>query len=144
VLILGNSLGYIPEPDADLTILQESWRLLKARGLAAAGRHRRGGRAHENGPPGLARNRRRRGRLPAAGNQQNGRICAREMVLHKSRGMIRDKTYCIRLYDADNLAALAARAGFGDVQVHAGASALSPSLDVGCMNHRLVVVARKP
>jgi hypothetical protein len=66
------------------------------------------------------------------------------MVLHKSRGMIRDKTYCIRLYDADNLAALAARAGFGDVQVHAGASALSPSLDVGCMNHRLVVVARKP
>jgi hypothetical protein len=24
VLILGNSLGYIPEPDADLTILQES------------------------------------------------------------------------------------------------------------------------
>mgnify|MGYP003563316033 CR=1 FL=1 len=143
VLILGNSLGYIPEPHADLTILQESWRLLRPGGWllldvtdGEAVRAKIAPRAwHEIGDDVVVCRQR---------EIQNDRVCAREMVLHKSRGMIRDKTYCIRLYDADNLAALAARAGFGDVQVHAGASALSPSLDVGCMNHRLVVVARKP
>ena len=42
------------------------------------------------------------------------------------------------------LAALVTRAGFGDVQVHSDASALNRAEDVGCMNRRLVVAARKP
>jgi peptide chain release factor 2 len=44
---------------------------------------------------------------------------------------------------AEDLAALVSRAGFGDVQVHTDASALKRAEDVGCMNHRLVVAARK-
>ena len=43
----------------------------------------------------------------------DGRICAREMVLSKAHGMIRDRTYCIRPYAAEDLSALVARAGFG-------------------------------
>jgi hypothetical protein len=64
--------------------------------------------------------------------------------LSKTDGMIRDRTYSIRLYRADDLADLVKRAGFEGIQVHTDASALDPDLDVGCMNHRIVVAARKP
>jgi D-alanine-D-alanine ligase len=143
VLILGNSLGYIPEPDADLRILQESRRLLKPRGRllldvtdgeavsAKIAPHA----WHEIGDDVVVCRQR---------EVKDGFVCAREMVMSKKQGMIRDRTYCIRLYRADDLAALVVSAGFGDVQVHSDASALNRTEDVGCMNHRLVVAARKP
>lgn len=143
VLILGNSLGYIPEPDADLRILHESRRLLKSGGWllldVTDGDAVHGKIApqawHEIDDDVVVCRQR---------EVKDGRVCAREIVLSKDRGMIRDRTYCIRLYGADNLAALVARAGFGNVQVHTDMSALNRMEDVGCMNHRLVVVARKP
>ncbi len=67
----------------------------------------------------------------------------REMVLSKDKGLIRDKTYRIRLYGADELVALTRYAGFDEVRIHTDASAMNPGGDVGCMNHRLVVSARK-
>ena len=143
VLILGNSLGYIPEPDADLLILQESRRLLKSRGWLlldvsdgeAVSTKIAPHAWHEIGDDVVVCRQR---------EVKDGLVCAREMVLSKRQGMIRDKTYCIRLYGADDLAALVARAGFGDVQVHSDAAALNRTEDVGCMNHRLVLTARKP
>ncbi|MBL0713137.1 MAG: class I SAM-dependent methyltransferase [Desulfosarcina sp.] len=143
VLILGNSLGYIPEPDADLHILQEGRRLLKSQGRllldvtdGEALHARITPQAwHEIGDDVVVCRQR---------EVKDGRVCAREMVLSKDRGIIRDRTYCIRLYGADDLAALVTRAGFDGVQVHTDTSALNRTEDVGCMNHRLVVVARKP
>jgi D-alanine-D-alanine ligase len=143
VLILGNSLGYIPEPDADLRILQESRRLLRSRGWLlldvsdgeAVSAKMAPHTWHEIGVDVVVCRQR---------EVKDGFICAREMVLSKERGMIRDRTYCIRLYAADDLAALVSRAGFDDVQVHTDASALNHAEDVGCMNHRLVIAARKP
>lgn len=143
VLILGNSLGYLPELDADLRILKESLRLLKPRGWmlldvtdgAAACATVCPNAWHEIGNDVVVCRQR---------EIKNGRVCAREMVLSKTQGMIRDRTYCIRLYRAEDLAELVARAGFGRVKVHRDASALNRAEDVGCMNQRLVVVARKP
>jgi D-alanine-D-alanine ligase len=143
VLILGNSLGYMTEPDADLEILQESMRLLTPRGwllLDVAD----GGAActtlaplawHEIGDDVVVCRQR---------EVADGRICAREMVLSKTHGMIRDRTYCIRPYTADDLTALVARAGFVDIACYRDASALNRAEDVGCMSQRLVVSARKP
>lgn len=143
VLILGNSLGYIMEPDADLKILEESRRLLKPRGWllldvsnGEAARTKLAPQAWHEIDDDVVVCRQRELKI--------GRICAREMVLSKNKGLIRDKTYCIHLYDADELAALVNRAGFTDVNVHSDASAMNPTVDVGCMNHRLVAVARKP
>jgi D-alanine-D-alanine ligase len=143
VLILGNSLGYISDSDADLLILKESGRLLKP-----------GGRLlldvtdGESVPTKIS---------PQAWHQigedivvcrqreaKEGVISAREMVLSKSQGLIRDKTYRIRLYSQKSLTELVQNAGFGDVQIHTGASVMKVTEDVGCMNHRLVVSARKP
>lgn len=143
VLILGNSLGYILEPDADLNILKEGRRLLKSGGwllLDVADGEAVNAKItplawHEIGEDVVVCRQR---------EIREGRICAREMVLSKNSGMIRDKGYCIRLYGADDLAALVTRAGFDTVKVHTDAAALKCEEDVGCMNHRLVVVARKP
>lgn len=143
VLILGNSLGYIMEPEADLKILKESLRLLKSCGWllldvsnGEAARTKLTPQAwHEIGDDVLVCRQR---------EIEDGRICAREMVLSKKEGLIRDKTYCIQLYDADELTDLAIRAGFTDVNVHCDVSAMNVVADVGCMNHRLVAVARKP
>ena len=143
VLILGNSLGYITDPEADLKILEESLRLLKPRGWllldvsnGEAARTKLTPQAwHEIGEDVVVCRQR---------ELNGGRICAREMVLSKKEGIIRDKTYCIRLYNAEELTNLAIHAGFTDVNVHSDVSAMNAAADVGCMNHRLVAVARKP
>ena len=56
---------------------------------------------------------------------------------------IRDRTYGIRLYGADDLAALAARAGFEEIKVHPHGGRPQQGRDLGCMNHRLLVTARR-
>jgi hypothetical protein len=66
------------------------------------------------------------------------------MVLSKQKGLVRDKTYGIQLYGQQTLAALVIKAGFDKVTVYSDTSALPPDVDMGCMNHRLVAVARKP
>ncbi len=143
VLILGNSLGYIADPDADLLILKECGRLLRPQGWllldvtdGKSVRKKISPQAwHQVGDDIVVCRQR---------EVNKGIISAREMVLSKSRGMIRDKTYRIRLYGEDDLVALARSAGFDGIQVHTNTSAMKCSDDVGCMNHRLVVSARKP
>jgi D-alanine-D-alanine ligase len=143
VLILGNSLGYIPDTDADLQILKESWRLLKPGGCllldVTDGDSVRNGISpqawHQIGEDIVVCRQR---------ELRDNTIRAREMVLSKTRGMIRDKTYSIRLYSKGDLSDLARSAGFEKVQAHTDVSAMSTVEDVGCMNHRLVISARKP
>jgi len=143
VLILGNSLGYISDPDADLLILKESGRLLKPQGWLLLDVTDGGSVPTKISPQAwhqigddmvVCRQR----------EAKNGMISAREMVLSKSRGLIRDKNYRIRLYNQNDLNDLALNAGFGNIQIHTGASAMKVTEDVGCMNHRLVVSAQKP
>ena len=74
----------------------------------------------------------------------NGFIRARELVWSKARGLIRDKTYSIWLYSGDTLVALMRNAGFDDVYLYSDTAAIKSAEDIGCMNHLLVVTARKP
>lgn len=143
VLILGNSLGYIPEPDADLQILRESNRLLKPGGWLLLDVS--DGEAAKTKITPLAWHEINDDIVVCRQREVNeGRIHAREMVLSKKKGLIRDETYGIQLYGQQSLAALVIKAGFEKVTVYTDASALPPDVDMGCMNHRLVAVARKP
>ena len=143
VLILGNSLGYIPIKDADLQILQESARILKPGGRLlldvadgrAASKKLAPSAWHEIGEDVVVCRYR---------EKQSDMVCAREMVLSKKTGLIRDRTYCIRLYTPEGLTELANRSGFEDVCVYAGTGSVEGTEDVGCMNHRMILCARKP
>ena len=143
VLILGNSLGYMAETADDLQILTECWRILTPGGCllldvtdGGAIRDQIAPNAwHEiDGDVVVCRER----------EVRKDCVCARELVLSKRSGLIRDKNYRIRLYRRDELAALARQAGFGEVRAYdqkqAGAETDG---DVGCMRQRLLITARK-
>ncbi len=142
VLILGNSLGYIHEPDADVCIAREALRLLKPGGwfLVDVSDPSNAWGAwnpmawHEiGGDIVTCRQRERKDRL----------VNVREMVLSKKEGLLRDQTYSIRYYTPQALEELLQKAGFSETRVHTDFSPHEKEGDFGFMNHRMIAVGRK-
>ena len=142
VIIMGNSLGYIQEKGADAQILTESFRVLHPGGWILV--DVADGKAvmssfkpnawHEIGEETIVcRQRELQGEV----------VCAREIVLSKTDGLIRDQTYSIRLYDADSLSQLLENAGFTRITVHSDFSPHDVDGDYGFMNNRLIVSGQK-
>jgi D-alanine-D-alanine ligase len=142
VLILGNSLGYSGDHGADLDIVKEAHRLLEKGGWIAIDvsdgrmvRKRFNPNAwHEIGEDIVVCRQR---------ELRENRICAREMVIDKRFGLVRDRTYGMRLYDGETLQGLVSDAGFGNVRSYRDFAAFLGDEDVGFMNHRVMVVAQK-
>jgi len=143
VLILGNSLGYMPESVDDLRIMQEVMRVLKP-----------GGRLLIDVTDGAVV---REKFNPNAWHEIDDRIVvcrqrqleedyirAREVVICKEQGLMRDQTYAIRLFLPEVLEALVGKAGFVEIAMQRGFSAHEKEGDYGFMNHRLLVTARRP
>ena len=143
VLILGNSLGYSTEQNADLKILLESRRLLVAGGWLLLD-VTDGGAVRQNLAPNAWHEIEDDVVVCRQRELESNRVCARELVLSKTRGVIRDRSYSIQIYDPRGLEALVSQAGFVDIQINAHRAVLDNQEDRGCMNHRLIVVARKP
>ena len=142
VIIMGNSLGYIQEEGADAKILAEAYRVLHPGGwLLVDVADRRVIKSifkpnawHEIGEETVVcRQREMRGEV----------ICAREIVLSKSRGLIRDQSYAIRFYDAGGLSALLEQAEFNNVKIHTDFSPHQKDGDYGFMNTRIIATAQK-
>jgi D-alanine-D-alanine ligase len=143
VLIMGNSLGYIPEADADEAILKETKRVLRPGGWllvdvthGAKVKQAFSPRAWHEASADVVVCRER----VLDGNT----VCAREMVLSKREGLIRDRTYCMRLYHPETLKRLFRKTGFRDVKVLGDFSPHRSEGDYGLMKARLIAVGRKP
>ena len=143
VLIMGNSLGYLPDASGDREILEEAYRLLRPGGGilidVTDGRvvkSRLNPNAwHEIGEDiVVCRERELQGDVTRT----------REMVVSKKDGLIRDRTYAIRLFNPERLTALLKEAGFDEIKVSAGFSNHRKKGDYGFMKHRLLVSARRP
>jgi D-alanine-D-alanine ligase len=143
VIIMGNSLGYLTEPTADADILVEANRVLNPGGWllvdvvdGGALRESLNPHAwHEIGPDMVVCRQR---------EIMGERVCAREMVLNKHTGLIRDRTYALKLYNAETIATLVEQAGFEVVGVHGDFSSHRGKGDYGFMNRRIIATARKP
>ena len=142
VMILGNSFGYTEKAGSDSRILSEALRVLKPRGWLALdvvdgeNIHARfsPNAWHEiGGDIVVCRQREIRGE----------RVLARELVISKTSGVIRDHTYGMRIYTAGMIQALLIGAGFEDARVHTDFSSIELQQDVGLMNHRMIATARK-
>lgn len=141
VLILGNSLGYALEPGADLQILGEARRLLTKDGWilidvadGGAVQARFNPRAwHEIGDDVVVCRRR---------ELRDGVIRAREMILNKTSGLVRDQTYAIRCYTSEALTDLVSEAGFSNIRIQRNFSSGPAEEDLGFMDHRMVVTAQ--
>lgn len=142
VIIMGNSLGYIQEPEADIKILTEAYRVLREGGWllvdiadgTTVKQSFNPNAWHEIGKATVVcRQREIRGDF----------IRARELVIDKHKGLIRDQTYALRLYDSEALEALFRQAGFSKFNVHINFSPHQSDGDYGFMNNRMIGLGQK-
>ena len=138
VMILGNSLGYMSDSAADLQILRQCHRLLQQGGWLlidvtdgqAARKNFNPNAWHEIEDDVVACRQR---------ELKQNMICARELVMNKKSGLVRDKTYSIRLYSAEDLIEMVSAAGFDNVRYQKDFSLHECQGDLGFMNHRMVI-----
>ena len=142
-LIMGNSLGYISEADADEQILTEANRVLRPGGWilidvtdgAAVKKSFNPTAWHEIDEDTVVCRQR---------EMEGDTLRAREMVVSKEKGLIRDCGYAIRLYESKTLQVILEQAGFKDVRVQTDFSPHQSSGDYGFMNCRMVCTGQKP
>lgn len=142
VLLLGNSLGYMIDSNADLLILKEIYRLLCTQGLilldlsnATNIKDLKPNIWYEIGQDIVVCRQR---------ECHTKKIHTREMVISKKNGLIRDQTYAIKLYEPLSLKALVEKAGFVNIKNRLDISCHKDEKDYGFMNNRMIFVARKP
>jgi len=142
VLVLGNSLGYLPSPGGDREILSEAHRLMKPGGLLLLD--------VVNGD--ILRSR----FTPAAWHEVGDDIVVcrerelagdivrtREMVVSKKSGLVKDSRYSLRIYGPDSMRHLLSGIGFSGIEVIGDFSPFRDKGDFGFMNFRMIVTARK-
>ncbi len=141
VMILGNSLGYLPQDTDDLRIMHEARRLLKPGGHLLLDitdgdvvRERFTPNAWHEIEESIVVCRQRELGQDA--------VRVREVVICKEKGLIRDQTYAIRTYCSEGLESLVHDAGFKDVVIHRNFSSQKGEGDYGFMNYRLLLTAR--
>jgi len=142
VLVLGNSLGYLPSPDGDRDILSEAKRLMKRGGLLLLDIVNAGNLRsrftpvawHEVGDDiVVCRERILDGDI----------VRTREMVVSKKSGLIKDSRYSLRMYEPDSMRLLLSGLGFSHIDVIGDFSPFRRKGDFGFMNFRMIVTARK-
>jgi len=140
---MGNSLGYIPDEQADHQILTEAFRVLRPGGWllvdvtdgAAVKQSFYPNAWHEIGSDTVVCRQR---------ELQQDTIVARELVLSKQTGLVRDRTYAVRLYASEELCGLMRNVGFATVKIHRDFSQQREDGDYGFMNRRMIATGRKP
>lgn len=142
VIIMGNSLGYIPAPDADKDILSEAHRTLRSGGWLLA--DVTNGQVVKNTFAPSAWHEIGEDIVVCRQRELHGqRIHAREMVISKQQGLIRDETYAVRLYEPDEFELLLTAAGFKNIRVHTDVSSQQAEGDYGFMNSRMFASGQK-
>jgi hypothetical protein len=139
---MGNSLGYLVDPSADMQILSEAKRVLRAGGWllidladGSALRSKLKPEAwHEIGDDILVCRRR---------EMEADTVFVREMVLSKKSGLLRDRTYSIRFYEPGKISELLAQLGFKGIRIITDLSARRDKGDYGFMNHRMIAIGQR-
>jgi D-alanine-D-alanine ligase len=142
IFIMANSFGYFPDDRENLRILQESYRLLKKGGKLLLDLADPDYVKNNLGPLSwheanqdiiVCRKRRLQGSI----------IKAREIVLSKSKGLLRDGYYCERIYNKDKITKLLKLAGFNNLSIKKNLSLHKGKKDYGLITSRMMVKAVK-
>ncbi|MBW2264914.1 MAG: class I SAM-dependent methyltransferase [Deltaproteobacteria bacterium] len=142
VIIMGNSLGYIGERDADRQILTEAKRVLCSGGWFVVD-VANGTRVKESFNPRAWHEIGQDIVVCRERSIEGDSLCAREMVLSKKDGIIRDCSYGIHLYEPQGLEMLMKEIGFRKIKIYTDFSPHKGEGDYGFMNHRMLGVGRK-
>jgi len=142
ICIMGNSLGYQEGSESDTEIMKEANRLLRRGGWliidVTDGDYVKNSFTpnswHEIGDDILVCRERE-----IVGNY----IHARELVLNKTKGMIRDENYSVQLFSEKLIENLFVSSGFQSIHVYKGFSPHQKKGEYGFMNQRLIGTGRK-
>ena len=141
ILVMANSFGYFPEDRDNFRILREARRLCRPGGRLlldlldpehVVGRFRP--RSVHQATDDI--------RVEREREIVDGLICVRERVVCRRRGLLREGTYCERLYEEQELVAALHDAGFASVNVQRDFASHSTPADYGFMTQRVIVTAR--
>jgi len=143
VLIMGNSLGYMLDEDADRLILNEAGRILRSGGwLLIDVANSISVKAdfspiawHEIGHDIVVCRQR---------EMDRDVIRSREIVISKEKGLIRDTAYSMRLYDPESVVSMLGEIGFISTKIHTEFAPHQKKGDYGFMNNRMIAIAQKP
>jgi len=142
IIVMASSFGYFVDDGENERILREAFRLLAPRGLFLLDLPHREYVSKNFAPQSwheaneeivVCRKRRMDGDI----------VYGREVVISKVKGIIRDATYCTRLYGPGKIRAMLTSAGFASVTTQKGFVSHAEKGDYGLMANRMIVIADK-
>lgn len=142
VIVMANSFGYFPEEKHNFKILKEIYRLLKKNGRALL---------DLTDPDYLRKNLKSvswhnadKDTVVCRVRQlEKDLIKAREIVISRKSGLLRDGFYCERIYPRKKLISLLKNAGFKNISIKKGVSLHGKKQDYGFLTSRMFVTAIK-
>jgi D-alanine-D-alanine ligase len=142
IIVMASSLGYFFDEDQNEKVLREAFRLLTSRGLLLLDLPNREyvldhfiPKSWHEADKDVVVCRQRR--------LDNDIIYSREMVISKMKGLIRDATYCTRLYSPERIKKILASAGFESVTIQKDFVGNEREGDHGLVTNRMIVIAEK-
>ena len=142
IIVMANSFGYFIDEGENEKILREGSRLLAPKGLLFLDLPHRKYVLKNFAPQSwheaneeivVCRQRRLDGDI----------MFGREMVISKTKGMIRDSTYCTRLYGPEKITTMLTSAGFASATIQKDFVSHGEKGDYGLMTNRMIVIANK-
>jgi D-alanine-D-alanine ligase len=141
ILIMASSFGYFPHENENQKILHEGYRLLMPNGTLLLDlpdreyviQNFKSHSQHRVNEDIIVKREREIG---------NDIINSREIVISDKKGLIRDRTYCTRLYSPDKISGLMRTAGFSSVTCQKDFMSRAEA-DYGVMNNRMIVIAKR-
>lgn len=142
IILMANSFGYFPDEKYNLLILKEIHRLLKDKGkllldLADSD-------YVKNNLEPFSWHRANRDIIVTRRREfKRGFVRAREIVISRRKGLIRDGTYCERIYDKEKITRSLKDLGFRMISVKKNLSLHERKQDYGFLSSRMIVTANK-
>ncbi len=142
IIVMASSFGYFVDEEENEKILCEAFRLLIHKGSLLLDLPNRGYVLDSFSPQSWHE---ANGEIVVCRERSLDKeiIYSREMVISKNKGLIRDETYCTRLYSEGKIITMLTSAGFNSVSIHKDFVSHKEKGDYGCMNNRMIVVAHK-
>ncbi len=142
IIVMASSFGYFVDEGENEQILREAFRLLAPKGLLFLDLPHREYMLENFAPQSwheaneeivVCRKRR----------LDEDVVYGREMVISKAKGIIRDATYCTRLYSPEKIKAMLTSAGFALVTIQKDFVSHAEKGNYGLMTNRMIVIAGK-
>jgi len=143
IFVMANSFGYFVDEKEDERLLREAFRLLMPEAFLLLDLPNRD-YVLQNFSPHTWHEANEEIVVCRQRSLNNDLIVGREMVISKERGLIRDESYCTRLYSEEKISELLSAVGFSYITIQKDFVSHKKKADYGCMTNRMIVTAQKP